>query len=267
MKDKLKAAVYGLAIGDALGVPVEFKKRGTFHVDDMMGYGTHQQPAGTWSDDTSMTLATCDSIRECGTVDCEDMLENFRKWLFNAAYTVDNKVFDAGGTTVSALRMGKGMDDIYSNGNGSLMRVIPLAFIDMNAETVSAVSAITHANNISMDVCCEYVSVAKQLLDGKKLTEATQYCSGRIPEIHKLDESEIKSTGFVVDTFEAAVWAVATTDNYKDAVLKAVNLGDDTDTVAAVAGGLAGIMYGMEGIPAEWVDNLRGKEVIDRCLF
>ena len=119
MKDKLKAAVYGLAIGDALGVPVEFKKRGTFHVDDMMGYGTHQQPAGTWSDDTSMTLATCDSIRECGTVDCEDMLENFRKWLFNAAYTVDNKVFDAGGTTVSALRMGKGMDDLYSNGNGS----------------------------------------------------------------------------------------------------------------------------------------------------
>ena len=137
----------------------------------------------------------------------------------------------------------------------------------MNAATVSAVSAITHANNISIDVCCEYVAIAKQLLNGKTLTEATQYCSGRIPEIHKLKESEIKSTGFVVDTFEAAVWAVATTDNYKEAVLKAVNLGDDTDTVAAVAGGLAGIMYGMEGIPAEWIDALRGKEVIDRCLF
>lgn len=121
MKDKLKAAIYGLAIGDALGVPVEFKQRGTFRVDGMIGYGTHNQPAGTWSDDTSMTLATCDSIRECGTVDCEDMLKKFREWLFNAAYTVDNKVFDAGGTTVSALRMGKGMDDFYSNGNGSLM--------------------------------------------------------------------------------------------------------------------------------------------------
>lgn len=267
MKNKLKAAVYGLAIGDALGVPVEFKKRGTFNVSDMIGYGTHNQPAGTWSDDTSMTLATCDSIRECGEIDCDDILDKFRKWLYDADYTVDNKVFDVGGTTASALRTGKGLDDFYSNGNGSLMRIIPLAFVDMNAETVSAVSAITHANDISMDVCCEYVAVAKQLLNGETLTDATMYCSGRIPEIHKLDESEIKSTGFVVDTFEAAVWAVVTTDNYKDAVLKAVNLGDDTDTVAAVAGALAGIIYGMEGIPAEWIDKLRGKEVIDRCLF
>lgn len=267
MKNKLKAAIYGLAIGDALGVPVEFRHRGTFHVSDMIGYGTHNQPAGTWSDDTSMTIATCDSIKNCNGIDIDDMRERFCDWLFEAKYTVDDKVFDAGGTTVSALRQGKGCDDFYSNGNGSLMRMIPLAFVPMNSETVSAVSAITHANNVSMDVCCEYVSIAKQLLNGKDLTEAKKYCSGRIPGIHTLDESEIKSTGFVVDTFEAAVWAVATTDNYRDAVLKAVNLGDDTDTVAAVAGGLAGIIYGMEGIPTEWVDQLRGKEVIDKCLF
>ena len=132
---------------------------------------------------------------------------------------------------------------------------------------ISAVSAITHAHAISRNTCCEYVFIAKQLLQGKSLTEATKRCSGRIPGIHMLDKSEIKSTGFVVDTFEAAVWAVATTDSYKDAVLKAVNLGDDTDTVAAVAGGLAGILYGMEGIPPEWIEGLRGKDVIERCLF
>lgn len=255
MKNRLKAAIYGLAIGDALGVPVEFKKRGTFEVTVMIGYGTHNQPAGTWSDDTSMTLATCDSIKQCGGIDIGDMRNRFRDWLYGAKYTVDNKVFDVGGTTRIALETGQGLEDFYSNGNGSLMRVIPLAFIEMNAGTVAAVSAITHANNISIDICCEYVSIAKQLADGKSLADATVYCSGRIPEIYKLNESEIKSTGFVVDTFEAALWAVATTDNYRDAVLKAVNLGDDTDTVAAVAGGLAGIIYGMEGIPAEWIDK------------
>lgn len=268
MKDnRLKAAVYGLAIGDALGVPVEFRKRGTFHIDDMVGFGTHQQPAGTWSDDTSMTLATCDSIRKCGKIDCNDMQQKFKKWLYDAKYTVDNEVFDAGNTTINALQCGKGMDGTYSNGNGSLMRVIPLAFTEATEEEISGVSAITHAHTISRNACCEYVSIERQLLQGKPLTEATKCCSGRIPGIYTLDESEIKSTGFVIDTFEAAVWAVATTDNYRDAVLRAVNLGDDTDTVAAVAGGLAGIIYGMDGIPSEWVEGLRGKEVIERCLF
>lgn len=267
MKDKLKAAIYGVAIGDALGVPVEFKKRGTFQVIGMQGYGTHNQPAGTWSDDTAMTLATCASIKSLGHIDCSDLYNRFCDWLYHAKYTVDGQVFDVGNTTRIALEQGEGLDDFHSNGNGSLMRMIPLAFIDMNAETVSEVSAITHANSISRDICCEYVAIAKQLLSGKTLGEAIMYHSGRIPRICSLDESEIRSTGFIIDTFEAAVWAVATTDSYRDAVLKAVNLGDDTDTVAAVAGGLAGILYGMEGIPAEWVAQLRGKDIIDQCLF
>lgn len=262
MKNKLKAAIYGFAIGDALGVPVEFKQRGTFNVTDMQGYGTHNQPAGTWSDDTSMTIATCDSIRQCGGVDIDDMYDKFCKWLFRAEYTVDNKVFDAGGTTIAALQSGAGLNDFYSNGNGSLMRILPLAFIDVNAQIISRVSAITHANSVSMDICCEFVAIAKQLIDGHDINDIP-----RITSKSMLDESEIKSTGFVVDTFDAALWCIATTDNYKDAVLKAVNLGNDTDTVAAVAGGLAGIIYGLEGIPSEWIDKLRGKEVIDKCLF
>lgn len=104
MNDKLKSAVYGLAVGDALGVPVEFMKRGSFHVTGMTGYGSHNQSAGTWSDDTSMTLATCDSIRVLGRVDCDDIRNRFRQWLYNAEYTVDNVVFDVGNTTARALR-------------------------------------------------------------------------------------------------------------------------------------------------------------------
>lgn len=264
---KLKAAIYGLAIGDALGVPVEFKKRGTFEVTEMTGYGTHDRPAGTWSDDTSMTIATCDSIRACGKVDVEDMRSRFCQWLLYAKYTTDNEVFDAGVTTCDALRAGHGIDDYYANGNGSLMRIIPLAFTDADEKTISSVSAITHAHAISTGICCQYVGIARKLLEGRSLEEAVSTCTGRIPGIHKLDSSEIKSTGFVIDTFEAAIWALRTTDNFRDAILKAVNLGEDTDTVGAVAGGLAGIIYGMEGIPQEWIDALRGKEIIDSCLF
>lgn len=267
MKNKLKAAIYGLAIGDALGVPFEFMQRGSFQAVDMVGYGTHNQPAGTWSDDTSMTLATCDSIKNCGGIDIYDMQERFCNWMYAGKYAIDGTVFDIGGTTAAALRSGKGLDDFYSNGNGSLMRILPLAFTKINTELISDVSAITHANGMSQDICCEYVIIALELLKGKDIKEAIAHCGGRIPSIYELDESEIRSTGFVVDTFEAAIWAVSTTDNFRDAILKAVNLGSDTDTVAAVAGGLAGIMYGLEGIPAEWIDTLRGKDIIDSCLF
>lgn len=267
MKNRLKDAIYGLAIGDAIGVPVEFKQRGTFHIDDMIGYGTHNQPKGTWSDDTSMTIATCDSIKELGYIDCDNIRDKFCDWMRDAKYTVDGIVFDIGGTTMTALKSGRGLDDFYSNGNGSLMRILPLAFIDVNCEIVSAVSAITHANPISTDICCQYVSIAKQLLEGKDIKDAIASFSDKISHIYELNESEIKSTGFVVDSFEAALWAVSTTDNFRDAILKAVNLGDDTDTIAAIAGGLAGIIYGLDNIPAEWIETLRGKEIIDKCLF
>lgn len=267
MNKRLKAAIYGLAIGDALGVPVEFETRGTYEVKTMIGHGTHDQQAGTWSDDTSMTLATCASIKNMGKVDVEDMRKKFCEWAFEAKYTVDNIVFDMGITTHYALKSGKGEADEYSNGNGSLMRIIPLAFTEADDKLISEVSAITHAHQISKDACCEYVSIARKLLEGKDLKEILAECSGRLPELCALEEDEIKSSGFVIDTLEAALWAIVTTDNFKDALLKAVNLGRDTDTVGAVTGGLAGIIYGYEGIPAEWIETLRGKDMIEECLF
>lgn len=270
MDNKLRSAIYGLAVGDAVGVPYEFKMRGSFKATDMIGYGSHNRPKGTWSDDTSMTLATCASIKERGCIDVPDILTKFRAWAYRGEYAIDGCVFDIGGTTSEALRTGKGKDNERSNGNGSLMRIIPLAFTDAGDDEIRAVSAITHAHDISETACVCYVHIVRALLRGEKLKDILESMESpfeRIKTISTLDEREIKSGGYVVFTLEAALWAVSTTDSYRDAILKAVNLGNDTDTVGAVAGGLAGIIYGFEGIPVEWVEALKGKDMLESCLF
>lgn len=269
---KVRGAIYGLAVADALGVPYEFMDRGSFEATGMTGFGTHLQKPGTWSDDTSMTLATCASIKETGWIDSVDIRKRFEDWLFNAKYTVDNYVFDCGIATGEALRTGKGKTDVRSNGNGSLMRMIPLAFVECDFDMISDVSAITHGHIISRVGCNIYVYVAKRLLAGYEMRDIVKelVCERPYDRLHmleELEEDQIKSSGYVVDTLEAALWCLLKTDNYRDAVLKAVNLGDDTDTVAAVTGGLAGIMYGYESIPEEWIETLRGKDIIEECLF
>lgn len=270
----LKDAIYGLAVADAVGVPFEFMQRGSFNATDMTGYGTHNQAPGTWSDDTSMTLATCHSIKKKGCIDTTDIMKQFRSWLHDAEFTPDGDVFDVGGTTASAINQGYGLSDERSNGNGSLMRIIPLAFIpDVTNEQIEAVSAITHAHKISKEACIIYVKIAKELMQGKSIMDAVKTCVSsdsfykKLISIDESSEDEIKSSGYVVDTIEAAIWAVATTDCYKDAVLKSVNLGSDTDTVAAVAGALAGIIYGYDAIPEKWINTLKSKTLIDSCLF
>lgn len=249
----LKDAVYGAAVGDALGVPYEFMGRGSFHATGMVGYGTHDQPAGTWSDDTSMILATCDSIRELGRIDVEDMRKKFKAWFRKGKYAIDGRVFDFGNTVNRALSQNKGCSSIMDNGNGSLMRIIPLAFTDAKDDQIREVSAITHAHSISMNACVQYVKAARSLMMGEEL------------EMHL--PSEVKSGGYVLDTLGAAFWCLEKTDSYKDCVLLAVNLGSDTDTTACVAGGLAGIKYGYGAIPKEWIGQLRGRGIIESCLF
>lgn len=248
MNQSLKAAVYGLAVADALGVPYEFLTRGSFKAIEMVGYGSHQQPAGTWSDDTSLVLATCDSIREKGKIDPVDMQQRFKHWLFEGAYTPDGLTFDVGNATREALTSGHGLSDI------------------------EAVSSITHAHATSVEVCLLYVAIARRLLKGQQLPEIllgleTSTTYARLQTLADLTEDDIRSSGYVVDTLEAALWCLLTSTSYPETVLKAVNLGDDTDTVAAVAGGLAGIIYGLEGIPDNWLAQLRHKELLESCLF
>ena len=274
MVDKLKDAIYGLAVGDAIGVPFEFMARGTFNCNDMIGNGTHNQPVGTWSDDTSMTIATCNSIKKAEGVNCNDIRSQFENWLFHAKYTPFGNVFDCGYTCSEAIYNKCGFNDIMSNGNGSLMRILPLAFIpNISDDEIKDVSAITHAHDISKEACVIYVRIAQGLIKGIKLSEIipklvdNESIYKRLIMMDSILEDEIKSTGYVVDTLEASIWCILHTDNYQDCVLKAVNLGGDTDTIAAVSGGLAGIIYGYEDIPIKWINNLQRKDIIDSCLF
>lgn len=270
---KLKSAIYGLIIGDALGVPFEFKSRGSFCCTDMIGHGTHNQPVGTWSDDTSMTLATLDSLKQNkNRINIEDMRDKFNNWLYQGKYTTDGNVFDYGITTKQALDSKRGLDDFYSNGNGSLMRILPLAFIETSEEDIEKVSAITHAHLISKEACKIYVKIAKGFISSKELNDIlkdlnTSDIFKRLKNIGSLKEDNIKSSGYVVDTLEAALWCLCTSNSYEEALLKAVNLGNDTDTVGAVTGGLAGIVYGYDNIPKKWIKNLRKKEEIEKYLF
>ncbi len=274
MNKELRNAVYGLAIGDALGVPYEFKERGEFECTEMTGFGAHGQPEGTWSDDTSMTIATAKALKDNeGKVVLYDMVNNFLAWSDSEDFNCNGKLFDIGNATSNALDTGLPGTGERSNGNGSLMRILPLAFVDCTDHEIREVSAITHAHKISKEACVIYVHIARRLLAGETIQDiipTLQYDApfDRLCKINELEEDKIKSSGYVVDTLEASLWVLAKYDNFKDTVLAAVNLGDDTDTTGAVAGGLAGIVYGLDdAFVQDCMDVLRGKEIIDKCLW
>lgn len=265
MNEELRSAVFGFAVGDALGVPYEFRKRDTFKCKGMVGGGTWRQPAGTWSDDTSLLLATCDSIRKKKTIDPYDMMRKFALWYSGGKYTAHGKVFDVGNTTREAIERFQadfpliqcGLTDENSNGNGSLMRILPLAFVPgVRSEDVKVVSSLTHAHETSIKACEIFVWICRELAKDRDFQIKTS-----------AKREDIKSTGYVMDTLEAALWCFANTSNYKQCVLMAVNLGGDTDTIAAIAGALAGLKYGFDAIPKEWIKKLANKELIEGCLF
>lgn len=278
---KFYDAIMGLVVGDALGVPFEFRMRDTFKAAGMTGFGTYNQPAGTWSDDSSMTLATIESLRLLGKLDFNDIMHNFYRWLFHGEFTPYGHTFDFGNTTKNAIQKYKfdnakplrcGGDSVRDNGNGSLMRILPIAFVKHCTKDIHDLSSLTHAHDISKFACVFYVNVAKNLLQGKSKFTAIYDFDYEIPEefnriqiLERLSRDDIKSTGYVVDTLEAALWCLIHTESYKECVLTAVNLGGDTDTIAAVVGGLAGIYYGIggkRGIPEEWISQIARKEWI-----
>ena len=299
----LKDAIIGLAIGDAMGVPLEFKPRNQLQANpttEMKGYGSHNVPKGTWSDDTSMTLATIAAINKTGKIVPKDIADNFVKWLENAEFTAGGRVFDVGGTCLRAIvryrgNLAKpeecGEDGEFSNGNGSLMRISPLIFFcyakNMNKEEiyecVKKVSSITHKHEISVMGCYIYVLFGIELLKNNNLLEAykviqnedyhffSQDCISKYDriicgEIYSCSMDEIRSTGYVVDTLEATLWCLMNTDCFDDAVIKAINLGDDTDTVGACVGALAGILYGEESICEDWkMGLLKLDEIVGMC--
>jgi ADP-ribosylglycohydrolase len=297
MLNRIKAVMLGHAIGDALGVPVEFNSRERLEkspVVDMRGFGTYNVPAGTWSDDTSMSLCALASMSK-GNIDYDDIMRNFGKWCYDGEFTTDGVVFDIGNTCSCAIDnyfYGNkpvsrcGMANINSNGNGSLMRIHPFVlyayYNNMNenefVEMIDTASSLTHAHVCSVDGCVIYAYILRELLNvpikssvykgidyaRSKVRSADRYYNRVFSgELETLDREDIKSTGYVVSSLEAAIWCLLTTDSYAECVLKAVNLGGDTDTIAAIAGSLAGALYGLDAIPANWVDKLRKKEYIE----
>jgi ADP-ribosyl-[dinitrogen reductase] hydrolase len=303
--NKICDGIIGLAIGDAIGVPVEFRSRQELTkapVVSMREYGTHYQPRGTWSDDTSLTLALMDSIIDKNEIDYVDIMNRFSNWLLYNDYTATGEVFDVGNSTSRAImNYGRGVNPLecggiseYENGNGSLMRILPTAYylrkhsdleIESQMNIIYNISALTHRHPISLIGCGIYINIAMNLLEGMlSLYESVEqgiktafeyyerkawndvYAYLRLMDLSiflELPDSEIKSSGYVVHTLESALWCLLNTNSYAECVLKAVNLGDDTDTVGAVVGGLAGIYYGLEKIPKDWLDVLARRQYIE----
>ncbi|CCI85528.1 ADP-ribosylglycohydrolase family protein [Lactobacillus pasteurii DSM 23907 = CRBIP 24.76] len=295
-KKQIFDGILGFAIGDALGVPVEFMSRSDLDmnpVTDMSAGGEHGQVAGTWSDDTSLTLATVDSLTKAG-VDYKDLMERFSKWLWEGDYSARGEAFDVGGTTKTAIfNFNKGAKALesgeisdWTSGNGSLMRILPIVLylhaqgkgkLDReSAEIIHNYSKCTHANPRCLIACGIYAEVVFNLLKGYPLPLAIRsgiadalafynqdpffarylYEFANLVHIFELRREQIKSTGYVVDTLYAVLWCLANNHSYEEVVLSAVNLGDDTDTIAAIAGGAAGLVYGVEAMPADWLHTL-----------
>lgn len=298
--DKIKSVLFGVAVGDALGVPVEFKSRQTISknpVTDMIGYGTYNLPPGTFSDDSSLTFCLAEALTN--EFDLTTIGQNFVKWCYNNYWTPRGNVFDIGIATRQAIdRLAKGERpdlaggfDVSSNGNGSLMRISPLLFylldkpINERYEITKQVSSITHGHIRSVIACFYYLEFSRQLFAQNDKFEIYKNLQTEITthlislsinptevalfdrllkqDIYELTEENIFSSGYVLHTLEASIWCLLTTDNYKDAVLKAVNLGEDTDTTGAVTGGLAGLLYGLDNIPTNWIKQIAKHEDIE----
>lgn len=302
----IMGAMFGVVVGDALGVPVEFMSReelAACPVTGMREYGTHDQPAGTWSDDSSMALCLMESLAH--GLDYEDMASTYLRWADEGYWTAHGEVFDMGIATRKALvkyahrvpALECGCNGQRDNGNGSLMRIMPLALFlhqtmgpcwndEMDAyEIIHNASRITHGHPISLIACGIYCSIANEVLRGNGLKMAIYYgaekaksvyakrqaLSAFLPEfqnvtlstLNELPIDSIRGSGYVLDTLVSSLWCLLHTDNFRSCVLQAVNLGEDTDTVGAITGGLAGLYYGLSAIPEEWIAILSRKEDIE----
>lgn len=291
----------GFAVGDAIGVPIEFEDREKLMkspITSMQGFGSYDVPEGVWSDDTAMILATMDSIIKCNGINHNDIADRFCNWLNDAEYTATNEVFDIGITTKYALmRYWEDKSDatkcggtsITENGNGSLMRMLPIALYcyykkikeEEIFNIVKNISSITHAYEISIMGCYIYVRYILFILSGKdklasynmiKCIDYSVYFSKETIEqynkllnsnIRELKIDDIDSTGYVVSTLESVLWIILNCDSYSQSIIGAINLGGDTDTIGAITGSIAGIIYGYDSIPEKWLEKMKKLEYLE----
>jgi len=277
-EDRARGCLLGLAIGDAIGTTLEFRSRDSYPpLTDMIGGGPFDLVPGEWTDDTSMALCLADSLIKNGDLDEVDLMQRFVRWWRTGANSATGWCFNIGFTTRAALsefeKSGNaraGSRDPNTAGNGSLMRLAPVA-IRHHRDRTHAVdvarrqSVTTHAAPAAVDACAFFASLLVDAISGadRQVLLSTRRFEGH-PEIAAIadgryfgkERSAIASSGYVVDTLEAALWCVHCAPDFREAVLKAANLGDDADTVAAVTGQLAGAIWGEVGIPGDWIAKL-----------
>ena len=293
--EKVERSIWGFIYGDAFGVPVEFLARDTFSIETLQGYGSWPVPAGTWSDDSAMMFVTMDHLIRNTSLD--DLKRAFCDWKYRGFWTYNYEPsFDVGITISEILERWEyislneqAKSDELSNGNGALMRILPIAFYTYNMpeekaiETIQDYASLTHGHIRSTLCSIHYCKVVHALLNGKAFLEAVQFANNavapmlnvyvdeklifeRLFHVHLLPRNEIKSTGYVVDTLEAVYWSLANSGNYYDAIHKAVHLGKDTDTIAALTGGLAGLIYDELNIPEDWPSQIPRREQIEELI-
>ena len=286
-EDRALGAIVGLAVGDALGAPVEFCRRDTFEpVTGMRAGGYFKLPAGAWTDDTAMALCLAESLIEHPELDPKDLLDRFCLWAEKGANTSTGICVGIGQNTLRVLGNYHRKGDLFapetrqkSDGNGAAMRLAPVAVRHWRnpseAQRIAELqSRTTHYSDFSAAACAALAVVMSAQINGvdwetaSKPTPAVHWPDAikaiSVEDWSGRDRESISSTGFVVHTLEAALWAVDTTNSFSAAVLKAVNLGDDADSVGAVAGQLAGARYGLSAIPQIWLDALIHKTEIER---
>ena len=293
--ERIEGALPGLLVGDALGVPYEFHSPDEIPEFEQIEFEPPEgfqrahdgTPAGTWSDDGAQALCLLASLLDKGKLEPADLAKRFVKWYDHGYMAVDNRVFDIGITTGAAIRRYQsgipapeaGIDEVSANGNGSLMRVLPLALCHKGSDEAlvqdaQLQSCVTHRHLRSQACCALYCLWARKLLNNEtdawdkavaKLKSIYQNDELRLAElkfhIRPLEPYETQGSGYVVDALHSAKECIETTSSYEMAVKKAVAFGNDTDTTACIAGGIAGLIYGKEGIPGRWLKQLRGIEI------
>lgn len=265
---RYRGCLLGLAAGDAVGTTVEFRRRGTFKpLTDMVGGGPFRLAPGQWTDDTSMALCLATSLVECKEFDPADQMERYCRWMDSGYLSSNGRCFDIGGTTASALRRfqrsGKpnsGSTDPSSAGNGSIMRLAPIPMfylpdLDAIERYAAASSMTTHGAPECVDACRPFGRILGRALLGQPKESVLFADSATFTGAEKIEAmacgtyqtknaADIRGTGYVVESLEAALWCFLRTDNFEQAILTAANLGDDADTTAAICGQLAGAYYG-----------------------
>ena len=293
IKNKSIGCFIGLAIGDALGTTLEFKHRDTTKkITDIVGGGPFELKAGEWTDDTSMALCLAISIIKKG-FDLKEQMDNYFKWYREGYLSSNGRCFDIGITVRQALQQYSenkkplaGKTDEYSAGNGSLMRIapIPIAYryndgevekFNKLIEYAKLSSMTTHGEQRCIEACIAYSIILNKAINNKSKEDILTFNEEEKSYLHHPDilkvingsykiknRDQIESSGFVIDTLEAALWAFYNTDNFRDSIILSANLARDADTIAAICGQLSGAFYSLENIPEEWIEKIKYKDKI-----